>query len=236
MTTRRESMAPSIVPSTTARHTIQLLIAGDSRMDCQLLTGAFARQRSMFDICCATSHPEVLSKMESSHPDIILVSENLADGSLSGYQALSDLRRNYPDTGIIMLLRSDRQDTVIEAFRAGVNGVFCRTEPIEALRKCVHAVFHGQTWVSSKQLRSVLEAFSAIPPKNSASTQPKVLLTRRENDVARLVVEGHTNRDVAERLGIAEHTVSNYLVRIYEKLGISTRVELVLCLLSSGDA
>jgi two-component system, NarL family, nitrate/nitrite response regulator NarL len=77
-------------------------------------------------------------------------------------------------------------------------------------------------------LRSVLDAFASTAPLRLADSQGHVLLTKREIDVVKLVVDGHTNRDVAQKLGLTEHTVGNYLFRIYEKLGISSRVELVL--------
>ena len=86
----------------------------------------------------------------------------------------------------------------------------------------------GQIWANSKQLRSVLDAFATATPLRLVNSQGRVLLTKREMDVVKLVVDGHTNRDVAQKLGLTEHTVSNYLFRIYEKLGISSRVELVL--------
>jgi len=105
---------------------------------------------------------------------------------------------------------------------------FCREEPLQALSKCINAVNQGQIWANSKQLRSVLDAFASAAPLRLANGQGRVVLTKREIDVVKLVVDGLTNRAVAEKLGLTEHTVSNYLFRIYEKLGISSRVELVL--------
>jgi DNA-binding NarL/FixJ family response regulator len=89
-------------------------------------------------------------------------------------------------------------------------------------------VYEGQTWANSRQLRSVLDAFTGAAPLHLVKSNGLRFLTKREMEVVKLVVDGHTNRDVAQRLGLTEHTVSNYLFRIYEKLGISSRVELVL--------
>jgi two-component system nitrate/nitrite response regulator NarL len=89
-------------------------------------------------------------------------------------------------------------------------------------------VQQGQIWATSNQLRSVLNAFVSAAPLNLVNSHRRALLTKRETDVVKLVVDGLTNRDVAQKLGLTEHTVSNYLFRIYEKLGISSRVELVL--------
>lgn len=106
--------------------------------------------------------------------------------------------------------------------------MFCRAEPLQTLSKCIHAVHQGQIWANSSQLRSVLEAFANATPLSVTNAQGRSLLTKREMDVVTLVVDGASNRDVAAKLGLTEHTVSNYLFRIYEKLGISSRVELVL--------
>lgn len=214
----------SAAPSALAR----LLIAAESPMECELLKGVLSRSRSSFAISCASLHSEVIRSVNLLPPDIALISESLADGSLTGFRVLSELRNVSPKTRMIVLLRSAREDLVVDAFRAGAKGVICRSEPIQSLCKCINVVLEGQIWANSTQLQYVLDAFLSAAPFRLVNSQGKVLLTKREDDVVKLVVEGHTNREVAEKLGLTEHTVSNYLFRIYEKLGISTRVELVL--------
>jgi DNA-binding NarL/FixJ family response regulator len=166
--------------------------------------------------------------MRAHTPDIALISENLQDGPFAGFGVLAELRSSFPSTNVIVLVRAAESDLVIDAFREGAKGVFCRTEPVQTLCKCINAVHQGQVWANSSQLRSVLDAFASASTVRVAHAHGRPLLTKRENDVVKLVVDGFSNRDVAERLGLTEHTVSNYLFRIYEKLGISSRVELVL--------
>ena len=224
-------MASPIRSETTEadRRVINLLIADDSPMDCQLLKSALTTPRSPFRIVsCAVSRAEVLHSMRAHAPDIALIGENLQDGSLTGFGVLAELRASFPHTKVIVLVRSADSELVIDAFREGAKGVFCRTEPVQTLCKCINAVHQGQVWANSSQLRSVLDAFASASAVRVAHAHGRPLLTKRENDVVKLVVEGCTNRDVAEKLGLTEHTVSNYLFRIYEKLGISSRVELVL--------
>ncbi|MGH9773815.1 MAG: response regulator transcription factor [Candidatus Acidiferrales bacterium] len=93
-------------------------------------------------------------------------------------------------------------------------------------------VHKGQIWATSEELRFLLEAVAGSPPLRLVGSQGLNLLTRRENQVVRLVADGLSNRGVASKLGLSEHTVSNYLFRIYEKLGISSRVELILYVLN----
>jgi DNA-binding NarL/FixJ family response regulator len=88
-------------------------------------------------------------------------------------------------------------------------------------------VHQGQVWANGAQLDSVLNAFVEAAPLRVDQQKPK-LLTRREEGVVALIAEGLSNREVGQKLGLTEHTVGNYLFRIYDKIGISSRVELVL--------
>jgi DNA-binding NarL/FixJ family response regulator len=160
--------------------------------------------------------------------EILLVSESLQEGPSVGLQILSELRVLFPESRVIVLLKSAQPELVIDAFRAGAKGVFCRAEPISALCKCIRVVREGQIWANSRQLNFIVDALSQAAPYRAKSSKGKDLLAKREQEVAKLVAEGLNNRDIAQKLGLSEHTVSNYLFRIYEKLGISSRVELVL--------
>jgi two-component system nitrate/nitrite response regulator NarL len=208
---------------------IHLLISDDTPMGCQLLKDALMRARSRFQVvACAVTQSQIIESMKSHHVDVALVSENLQDGPLVGFRVLSELRAACPQARVVLLLKSARSDLVVDAFRGGAKGVFCRAEPWQALCKCIHSVHEGQVWVNSNQLHSVLDALVNATPLRVVNSHGQVLLTKREDDVVNLVVDGLSNREVAQKLGLTEHTVSNYLFRIYEKLGISSRVELVL--------
>jgi two-component system, NarL family, nitrate/nitrite response regulator NarL len=213
----------------TARR-VDLLIAERSPMDCELVKSGLTGSRSPFRVvACAVSHAEIIRDMKSHSPDIALISESLEDGPLTGFGVLNELHNSFPKTSVIVLLKSASEDLAVDAFRAGARGVFCRTEPLHALYKCINAVHEGQIWANGSQLRAVLDAFVSAAPLHLVYSQGRrALLTKRENDVVKLVVDGYTNRDVAQKSGLTEHTVSNYLFRIYQKLGISSRVELVL--------
>jgi len=208
---------------------IKLVIAVESRMDGQLFKNALERPRQLLKvISCAISKAEIAHSIGSQPLDVALVSENLQDGHLTGFQILNELRTLSPKTRSIMLLKTDNPDLVVDAFRAGAKGVFCRTESLHILPKCIRAVHSGQIWANSKHLDRVMDAFANAAPLKRTSSTGRRLLTKREEDVVKLVVEGFSNREVAHKLGLTEHTVSNYLFRTYEKLGISSRVELVL--------
>lgn len=215
-------------PANTKGRTIDLLIADENSMNCQLLQSAL-RHRSVFRVAaCAISKDEVLSVMNCKNVDIALINESLQDGPLTGLSVLNELRASFPRTRVIVLLKSPREDLVVDAFRAGARGIFCHAKPLHLICKCITAVHEGQIWATSSELSAVLDAFASPSTLRTNNSQGEILLTKREKDVVRLVVEGYTNRDAAKQLGLTEHTVSNYLFRIYDKLGISSRVELVL--------
>ena len=225
-------MASSKVPAghtDSKRQMIHLLIADESFMHCQLLKAAFRYRSSFRVVASAVSRQEIIAAMNSRTVDIALINESLQEGPLTGFGVLSEVHSLFPKTRLIALLKSAREDFVIDAFRAGVKGVFCRTEPLHVICKCIMAVHEGKIWANSSQLSAVLDAFSGASPLRLANSQEIAhRLTKREKDVVRLVVEGYTNRQAAEKLGLTEHTISNYLFRTYEKLGVSSRVELVL--------
>ncbi len=215
--------------SSTREPAIHLLIAEDSQMGCELLADTFKRPRSLFNVvACAVSKQEIIRSLKSHTCDVALIGDNLTDGPLTGFQVLDELRHSFPKTRPVLLLKPNQQDLVIDAFRAGAKGVYSRSEPLESLTKCITAVHEGQIWANSAQMNLVFDAFADAAPLRLAEPKRRNPLTRREQEVVKLVVEGLTNRQVGQQLGLAEQTVANNLFQTYEKLGISSRVELVL--------
>ena len=134
-----------------------------------------------------------------------------------------------------MLINANEDDLVLRAFRAGARGVFCRGTPLKALSKCIRKVHEGQVWASSDQLRLLLEFIANLEPRMIPKKGGMTLLSPREQEVACLVAEGMTNQDIANQLKLREHTIRNYLYHIFEKLGLSSRVELTLYALSQPE-
>jgi DNA-binding NarL/FixJ family response regulator len=217
------------LPEPSRGQRIRVLVADETPLGCQLLKDALSRSRFRFEVVGCTTHREELVRFLNEHPvDVMLVSASLQDGPFAGFQALKELHGSLTGVRIVVLLTSAPRDLVVDAFRAGAEGVVCKTEPIEAICKCIRAVHQGQIWANSDQLHFVMEALVRAAPLRVTSSTGRYLLTSKEDEVASLVAEGMTNREVAQKLSLTEHTVSNYLFRIYEKLGISTRVELAL--------
>jgi DNA-binding NarL/FixJ family response regulator len=117
---------------------------------------------------------------------------------------------------------------VVEAFREGARGVFSRNHSLKALSKCIRTVHQGQYWASNEDIGHIMGALTRYKPLRLNNAEGMPLLTRREEDVVRLVADGLKNAEVAQRLNLGEHTIRNYLYRIFDKLGVSSRVELTL--------
>jgi len=221
---------PSYMPLSPKSHSgpITVLVADADVMACRLLASGLRRYRQLRVVECHLPAADVLKHVSEIRPDILLVGTRLADGPMGGFAVAREVRRSYSEIHVVVLLENSQRALVVEAFRAGAKGVFCRSDfEFKALWKCVSSVIGGQIWANSQQLQFVMETFCEAAPLHLVNAEGVVLLTKREEDVVRLVADGFINREIAGQLHLSEHTVKNYLFRIFEKLGISSRVELV---------
>ena len=214
-----------------------VLISEASKMYCDLLSMAFLAVPERFEVVATASNTaEILALVQEHRPKVAIVSDNLEDGPLAGLRLLPEIRRTNPETRILVATSSADRELVIEAFRFGADGVFCRTSPFDLLCKSVDALAKGQIWANATELRYVLDEFTRAPKQRKVDPTVENRMTKREADVVRLAVEGLSNREIARELGLTEHTVKNYLFRIFDKLGVSNRVELVLSCLRQEEA
>jgi two-component system nitrate/nitrite response regulator NarL len=203
-------------------------------MTTQLLADALGRDSQFQMIESPSNVPAILALVKKEKPQIAVISAKLGEPSVGAFDLVREIRAQSPGTRVIVLLDSSERSSVTEAFRAGAQGVFCRTEPFRLLAKCIQCVDSGQVWASSAELQYVLEAL-AQPGLAGCLNINGGLLSVRETDVVRCVAEGLTNREIAQRLKLTEHTVKNYLFRVFDKLGVSSRVEVVLYAFRNGN-
>ena len=169
-------------------------------------------------------------------PDVALMSANLQDGPFNRRSTAQEIRSRTPQCPWILLLDQNEPQLVVAAFRAGARGVFSRSQSdIGLLAKCIRKVMEGEIWVDNKQMLYLLEAVNGERNDVNGSPAAPNRLTPREESVVRLVVQGMTNREIAEALHLSEHTIKNYLFRIFDKLGVSNRVELALYAVAKLD-
>jgi two-component system nitrate/nitrite response regulator NarL len=213
---------------------IRVLAADNTSMNTQLLVDALARE-GQFKVTGSASKPsEVLAGAKKELPHVALISARQGENGAAGFVLCREIRSTLPATRVILMLDSSERAPVIEAFRSGARGVFARTESLSMLAKCILCVHQGQVWAGSAELHYLLEAVAEPAPIRLHGAMGNALLSARELDVVSCLAEGLTNRGIAERLTLTEHTVKNYLFRIFDKLGVSSRVEVVLYALSGG--
>jgi two-component system, NarL family, nitrate/nitrite response regulator NarL len=159
--------------------------------------------------------------------DVILLSENLEGVAGRGLAALKELRSQSPQARAVLLMDACERDSVVEAFRHGARGVFSRHDPVELLAKCVRRVHEGQLWMNDNQLAFLVDALADAISQRLVDAQGDALLSKREQDVVACLSKGYTNAEIAQELQLSENTVRNYLFRIFDKLGVSSRVELL---------
>jgi DNA-binding NarL/FixJ family response regulator len=205
-----------------------VLLATSSQLQCHLLRSAMRRRAKFRFHTCAMHASDIVDAVKSEAIDVVLLKPvgQPEDNILS---IIRRIRLTRPEAPIVLLNDHDGGQLPMNALRAGARGLFAFSEaPFRDLCKCIHRVREGQAWLSNRQVGQLLDAFAAAPSLRVINAKGKMLLTPREEQVVALVAEGLSNREVALELQLSEHTVKKYLFRIFDKLGISTRVELVL--------
>jgi DNA-binding NarL/FixJ family response regulator len=210
----------------------KVLIADRDSMSSDLLAGALARDSR----CEATAiqSSKLMATLATGDFDVVVIAadQDVAAGSV--FDLACTVGRAYRKIGIVMLLNQHSDEQVINAFRSGVRGVFSRQQPIAEFIQCVEHVRKGFIWAGRQEANVLLEAFKSIPAPNVLSHEGSTGLTVRELQVVKCAARGKTNKSIAAELALSEHTVKNYLFRAFEKLGVSSRVELLFYLTVSG--
>lgn len=215
---------------------VRVLIADADYMGSQLMANALNRYRNDFEVVgIANSSQETVQKIQTCKPDVSVLSPGLRDGDRTGLQVLEKMRDFSPRTTPILLLHSLDRETVVDAFCAGARGIISRADSFQVLAKCIRCVHKGQVWANNQQIEYLIGALPQHRPRLAKSSRVSAL-TPREKEVIRLLAEGMKNREIARALQITEHTVSNYLYRIFEKVGVSSRLQLILYALSHKQA
>jgi len=177
---------------------------------------------------CPSELTDYVEALRSAPADVVVLSDDPSDRDHLT-ELLRSLHSSYPNLRLILLLDSYDRSLVVNALRAGARGLFCRaSQPFRALCRCITVVHQGQFWANTEQIGYLVEALSLNFFPRVVNAKVVGLLTAREVQVVDLVVEGISNREMAQQLDIKENTVKKSLQRIYDKLGVSNRVELVL--------
>jgi len=228
----KRSSKPPVRPEPPKKDLVHVLIADSGPLQSQLLTRALRSRRDFQVSAVALERTALDNFLRSTPADVVL----MAGSHLPDLGLLRWLRISHPQVAPVLLASNDDRELVVNALRTGARGIFLFTRsPFRMLCKCIKCVSRGEIWINNQQMHYVLDALSEVPTLRVVNASGNSLLTAREEQVVALVADGLSNREVASELGLSEHTIKKYLLRIFDKVGISSRVELVLYAMSHGE-
>lgn len=216
-----------------AGEAVAVLIADSDLIRRHLLARELQRS-SLLKIRSCNNDVDSCKQILSEFPaGILLWAENSLSAARQAFSGMREVLAFNPSLRVVVLLELWNRDLVIDAFRSGVRGIFSLEQgSIDALRKCILSVHREQVWATHDQVLMLIEAFKCSPVVRVANVEGRTLLTPRQLQLVELVAEGMGNREVAQRLNVTENTVKKSLLRIFDKVGVSNRVELVLSALA----
>ncbi len=210
-------------------NSIRLLMANLPTILSDLLTDAFEAVPDIEVIQPANDMQQLLDASESGTADVILLGSSRVENICSAVAILDVLPERHKDAKVIVITQKPGYGEVISLFRAGVKGIICSLNlRFEMLCKSVRCVHEGQIWASNEQLAYLVSSVSHPKSTDVTDSRGRPLLTAREQQVLHLLADGLSNLELATVLRLSEHTIKNHLFRIYDKLGVSNRMEAVL--------
>ena len=211
---------------------IRVLVSDDTRVHTELLADALKRDGCLQVTTSSSGSESLTARPNLSDIDVLLIGSNLDERPGRGLEVLRGLLASHADLRAVVLLDSSKGEKVLEAFCAGARGVFSKNDPVDILSKCLRKVYEGQIWANSQQIATLVQALASSHNIRAVDARGLNLLSKREMEVVRSVAQGLSNREIAERFHLSQHTIKNCLFRIFDKLGVSSRVELLFMTLS----
>ena len=214
---------------------IRILIADSSRINTQLLADAVERDPALDVVSWDWNVASLIPTARAQEVDILAISSTLKDRPEESFELVRKLRSARPAAKAVVLLDSQKHEDVINAFRAGARGVFNRDSSVEMFCKCMHRVHLGDIWADTREIALAIDALASAPAVHAVNGEGLNLLSKREVEVVQYLVQGLTNREIADKMSLSQHTIKNYLFRIFDKLGVSSRTELLFMTLSHNN-
>jgi DNA-binding NarL/FixJ family response regulator len=202
---------------------IRVLVADDHVIFRHSLRTILEKENHIAILGEASNGDECIGMLNKFKPDVLLL--DLRTPPRGGLAILEELNFNtLPTRTIVLTTTEEDDDDVVRAMRLGARGVMLKKFALDLLAKSIHKVHTGEIWLDNRMTSEVLQAFTTRNGSHSA----KLLLSNREKEVVLLVAQGYRNKEIGGKLLISEQTVKNHLHNVFEKLGVSDRLELAL--------
>ena len=224
---------PSSVGSS-VKPKIRIVVADDHPIFRDGLCRLLALEEDFEVVAQAQDGRQVLDVLQQYEPDILLL--DLKMPGLDGLATLQRLQASKNKTRVIVLTASDDKNEFVQAMKLGTSGIVLKQTATELLIKSIRKVHAGEIWLDSHTTAAVIRQFVAndeppAPPVPTAAPtreRERSPLSQREREIVALVAQGFKNKEMAEKMFISEQTVKNHLHNIFDKLGVSDRLELAL--------
>jgi DNA-binding NarL/FixJ family response regulator len=176
--------------------------------------------------------PEAIDKTLELSPDVVITDLRMANSE--GLSVLRTLHTRAPQAKVILFTASDNKEDFIEAMKLGCCGILPKDASPVMIVKSIQKVQAGEIWLDSNTTAAVIRQFAA--PMDSgfaqatanAKPRERAQLSQREREIIVLIAQGYKNKEIAEKMFITEQTVKNHLHNVFDKLGVSDRLELAL--------
>lgn len=209
---------------------IKVLLVDDHTLLRQGLRKLLELEPSLEVVGEAGNGQEAIQKTQELNPDVVLLDINMP--GMNGVEVTALLKSSHPETKIIILTIHKDDEYVFEAVKAGASGYLLKDVETQELVKAVEAVFRGESIVDPAIASRLLKEFSRISKGGSDTNHDS--LTEREKEILKLLVQGLSNREVAEKLFISEKTVKNHISNIFRKMEVTDRTQAVVKALKLG--
>ena len=184
----------------------------------------FALEDDLRVVAQADSLENLLAAVERYPTDVVLLEGGLLGGNAN---PIAEILRLAPDAKLIVQAVSAEEQQTVEMYRRGVRGIISRSISPDLLVRCVRRIAAGETWIDNQSVNWVIDAYrSQAAALVSPRTQPR--LSPKEMAIITCITQGKRNKEIAFQLGTTEQVIKNYLRKIYDKLGVSDRLELAL--------
>ena len=215
-----------------ANSKIRIVVADDHPIFRDGLCKLLGLEEDFEVVAQAQDGRQVLDVLQQYEPDILLL--DLKMPGLDGLTTLQRLQAVKNKTRVIVLTASDDKNEFVQAMKLGTSGIVLKQTATELLIKSIRKVHAGEIWLDSHTTAAVIRQFVAAddtpppPPPQAPRDRERSPLSQREREIVALVAQGFKNKEMAEKMFISEQTVKNHLHNIFDKLGVSDRLELAL--------
>lgn len=213
-------------PAKSASPTIRILLADDHPVVRIGVRNMLQSEPSFEVVGEVGDGDEAITETLELLPDILLL--DLYMPRLPGLEAMRAIMSGSPSVKIVLLTSTITTQQIIEALQIGARGIVLKDAVAEHLTSAIRAVISGDYWIGGKRVVNLVGALHELMQKAAVPDRKTFGLTPREMEVVSCIVEGCSNRDIAKQFGLSEETVKRHLSNIFDKTGVSTRLELAM--------